>query len=73
MPISYKLRPILDIFTNPLLNLLQTEEHSKNIALFKETLQKAYEEYCEDYLVVNNEIDKCKEEIQNQVNTQLLK
>jgi hypothetical protein len=66
MPISYKLRPIIEIFKNPLFKLHQIEEHEIEIPLFIENLQKAYDKYCADYLLVNNEIDMCKEIIREE-------
>ena len=48
MPISYKLRPISEIFSNPLFKLAQFEKI--DIERLKKNMQLANDNYCPDYL-----------------------
>jgi len=62
MPIRYKLRPLIDIFNNPLFNLSQLikeEGININFEKLRENMKKAYEKYCIDYLIKKNAVQFC--------------
>lgn len=61
MPISYKLRPMMEIFNNPLFNLTQLDNHKMDIGKLKGNMQKAYDNYCPDYLKKIGALSYCKE------------
>jgi len=61
MPISYKLRPFMEIFNNSLFNLKQLNESAANINIIKlrDNLKKAHDNYCSDYLKKNGSLLYC--------------
>jgi len=59
MPISYILRPIVEIFTNRFFNLKQFKDVSIDVNNFSKNLQTASDNYCNDYLKPNNFVKTC--------------
>jgi hypothetical protein len=59
MPITYKLRPIFEIFTNKFFDLSQFTAAGVNSALFGPELTNALNSYCADYLLPNTFVNNC--------------
>lgn len=63
MPISYNVRPLIDVFSgnNIYFDLKQFKDKDINIDFVKNNLKEAIDNYCEKYLLANKMVRSCQE------------
>lgn len=61
MPISYKVRPLIDVFSNKIIAFDMKQFKGINVPFVRENLKKAFDNYCEKYLLVNKMVRSCND------------